>query len=172
MSRWVMMRHGPICTKEKLYTGQRDVHLLEDVDSSAIPEFLYHDFKILSSPLMRCQESLKKMGIKNFLIEHSFMEQNFGNWEGRHYDDVWQDTKENPDWDRPAYIKPEGGESFSDLFERVQQIMQHYEAEYPKEKFFVMTHIGVMRAAIAFKERKTVDDALYIKIPYWGERVI
>lgn len=101
--------------------------------------------KVYTSDLHRCVETAKQLfpdavAVKNI----AFREMNFGNWEGRTYDELKTDSQ-YLDWlDSPMAAMVPGGESYPDFSNRVHdgwnQLIASGESPY-----VLMTHGGVIR---------------------------
>src|SRR5690606_37362077 len=75
-----------------------------------------------------------------------FVEQSFGEWEGRRYADL----SELSIWtiDEYAHRTPPSGESFAAMSRRVTAAIDRYNASATGGTFVVCAHAGVIRAAI------------------------
>ena len=79
--------------------------------------------------------------------DDGLMEQDFGSWEGQRYSDVaaWDGL----DLTGIAALRPPGGESFTDLTERVRGVVADAGARFAGHNIAVIAHAGVIRAAVA-----------------------
>jgi alpha-ribazole phosphatase len=74
-------------------------------------------------------------------------ELNFGDWEGKRYDDIEADALQH--WmDNFVTAAPPNGENFEDLYQRVGDFWKDLLAT-DAEQVLVITHAGVIRALLA-----------------------
>lgn len=154
---WI--RHAPIETTGG-YTGQSDVDaMIPDVTVLLdVPE----DARWFVSPLKRARQTAKWLGKDSAEIAPAVLEQHFGVWEGRYYDEVWKEAEHAHDWSQPELIRPENGESFADVFARVKAWVE----ALPEGDYVVVAHAGSIRAALAHAMGLTVAEALTLSVDY------
>jgi alpha-ribazole phosphatase len=101
---------------------------------------------VFSSPLTRCMR-LAEMLSPNVTPDDRLLELNFGLWEGRRFDEIDPDLLGR--WTGNfVEAAPPGGESFTDLVERVGAFWQDLVLR-PHEQMLVVTHAGAIRALLA-----------------------
>ena len=153
---WI--RHAPIDPKGR-YTGHSDI-------SCRLPDkedyrFGLADIDIAySSDLRRCVQTARWLFRQRaVLTDPALREQNFGEWEGCSYDDVYND---NPhlDWNKPECIDPPGGESYEAVVGRISLWIEGKLSRHQCERLAVVTHAGVIRAALAHANGLSAGDAL------------
>ncbi len=159
-----LMRHGEIATPGIL-AGKTDVTLSEfgrrQLWQSA--ESLSAIQQCISSPLQRCALWAKEFADKNELplqIEPNIQEMNFGDWDGKPYQSLWE-SKSNPDdpknesinigdfWQNPWQITPPNGESMQAFSERVDSWWQHFALSNQQGNTLVVAHGGVIKYLVA-----------------------
>lgn len=104
------------------------------------------------SPLRRCREPAQRLAASLGLPlteEAALIEYDFGDWDGRRYEDVWQQDRERvlAFWRDPAAHPPPGGETIAQLGARIEGL----EARLSREgdaHLLLLTHGGVIRALI------------------------
>jgi alpha-ribazole phosphatase len=108
------------------------------------------DAVLLTSSLKRARSTAAGLfgpvGEKSIICE-DFAEQSFGDWEGQPYD-IAQGRLPD-DLDAMAAFRPPGGESFEDVVTRTRAAMERLEALYGGQSLVVVSHAGVIRAALA-----------------------
>jgi alpha-ribazole phosphatase len=99
-------------------------------------------------------------------VERAFIEQNFGEWQGRAIaefnDRVVRDK--HPFWPIHAAETPPGGESFQDMMHRVGEGMERLSSEYRNNDVIVISHGGAIRAACAYALGLNPHQALSLSI--------
>lgn len=120
---------------------------------------------VLSSDLGRCRalaEPLAKALDVPLVLDPRLREQHMGAWE----DQAWEDlqhrygTAINDYWNDYVTTRPEGGESFADLGNRVRRWWESEEPRLRGGRWFVVTHVGVIRCLTCRFLDIPYDDAL------------
>lgn len=87
--------------------------------------------------------------------EEALRERNFGVWRGQMYADLGDAVIE-------AYRQPrmriEGGESWADVFERVDAFLTRLRAEPPAEEMILVTHGGTMNVILQHLDGCIIDE--------------
>ena len=110
---------------------------------------------IITSPLARCAEFAKSL-VKNsanpllsasFLIEDSWRELHYGDWEGMSTKKIWQEFPELMEkmWQAPLEFCAPNGESVKDFSLRINQAWNSLLSEYQGKRVLLVCHGGVMR---------------------------
>ena len=104
------------------------------------------DAQVYASPARRTLDTAKALQLAPELVGE-FAEQNFGDWTGRHHDDLAASGDEAYArfWSDPACSVPPGGESFADQVTHVRQALGRIEAG----PAVLVVHSGTIRAALA-----------------------
>jgi alpha-ribazole phosphatase len=152
---WV--RHAPVksLAEGRIY-GQRDVGCtLSDVDSlikaaAPLPENALWVTSSLSRTKKTAQALAEQRGwsVKP-LAYKELMEQNFGLWQSKSWDELDEDPQAKAFWDDPAGLCPPDGESFETVCKRVQKCITHLARKYAGQDIICVAHAGTIRAAIA-----------------------
>jgi alpha-ribazole phosphatase len=105
---------------------------------------------IVSSPRIRAQETAAALGAITQTDER-LRELDFGELEGRRYEEI---ERESPDLFRrwmtePARVRFPGGEGFEDLRTRTAEAIAELVERSPGRAIAVVTHGGIVRAALA-----------------------
>lgn len=166
---WI--RHLPVENKGR-YIGHTDIPAIipHEVANLAVP--LPENALWFASPLMRAVDSAHWLrqsvqgDIAPLKIAPELMEQNFGVWENKTYDEVWSKEENSHDWQKPALIKPVGGESFADVCARVDGWIENILKEVGAKKLIVVAHAGTIRAALRHALNLIPEQALNFAIDY------
>jgi probable phosphoglycerate mutase len=170
------MRHGALPPNpERRFVGQRDIALsafgreqaaawrqrLADIPFAAV----------ISSDLSRCVESAQLVKGERDLplvLEPVFRELSLGAWEGRTPDEIEElfpgaYAERGKDL---ARFRPEGGESFADLAERVLPVFDAWTRHYAGQNMLIVAHAGVKRVILAGCMARALRHVLDIPQPY------
>jgi alpha-ribazole phosphatase len=146
-----LIRHTRTATETGLCYGLTDVALSPSFreDLAALRHklpALTAQCAVFSSPLTRCMRLAETLSA-NVTADDRLLELNFGQWEGRRFDQIEPDLLRQ--WTGNfVETAPPGGESFSDLCERVGGFWREL-LEQPHEQVAVVTHAGAIRALLA-----------------------
>ncbi|MGR8981088.1 MAG: alpha-ribazole phosphatase [Gammaproteobacteria bacterium] len=146
-----LIRHTKTAAKPGLCYGQSDIELAESFLEEAaalrrkLPE-LSPDCAVYSSPLTRCFNLAGKLS-NNIGTDERLLELNFGDWEGRRFDEIEPDVLRH--WtEHFVDTPPPNGESFEDLYRRTGSFWLDL-LNVPAERAIVVTHAGAIRALLA-----------------------
>ena len=162
-TQWIFVRHAPLDGQEGRYVGQLDLPA-QPVPQGLMPRLRQHipaDAVWCCSPLSRTRAVVLALkGHQQPVEVGDFIEQDFGDWQGRTYNDVY---RANPglDWNDPAGIVPPEGESFADMVERVGAAMDRLGNHYAGHTLAVGAHAGTVRAALV--HALGIDPALALR---------
>jgi len=98
-------------------------------------------------------------------------EMEFGAWAGQPVSDVWNEIKDGPlhNWSFvTADTTPPDGNSFNDLTGQVRNWMDDLAASFTPAPRIVITHAGVIRAAIAITMAAAPEHAVGIPVPHFA----
>jgi alpha-ribazole phosphatase/probable phosphoglycerate mutase len=138
---------------------------------------------IVSSPLLRCREFAAELGGRLGLtvqLDARLMEVGFGSWEGRTGAQIRAADPEalSRFYLDPVGARPAGAEPLADFQQRVSEALQDLLARHAGRHLLVVTHAGVIRAAIAHVlgaplatlYRTQVDNAAITRLQQSAER--
>lgn len=176
-----MLRHGEIATPGIL-AGKTDVALSEAGFQQLCnsTEQLAEIAQCISSPLQRCQQFARHFTDKNNIelaIEVKLKEMDFGDWDGKKYQDLWQikATEQNTSlgdfWQNPWQHTPPNGEAMADFTQRVDTWWQQWLAEASEGNTLLISHGGVIKHLIARILNMPIpgtDHMSNIDVPYAG----
>lgn len=146
-----IIRHTKVAIAKDICYGQSNVPLadtfLEEVAQfkTALP----NNFEgVFCSPLDRCKDLAKALEYQNIILEGALMEMNFGEWEGKKWNDL--DQEKINEWMQDfVNIKTPDGESLTNLFGRVKSFLDSLRHQQMKSVLLI-THAGVIRCIWAY----------------------
>ena len=157
-TRWWFVRHAPVLDVVGLIYGADDVAC----DTSDRPAF-----EVLAQTLparavwmtshlsrtVKTAAAIRAAGLDfpEAVVEPDIGEQNFGDWQGRSWDQMQADDPEGyaTFWQTPARSAPPGGESFADLIDRAGRVIDRYTRDHAGRDIVAVCHGGTIRAALA-----------------------
>jgi broad specificity phosphatase PhoE len=159
ITRWWWIRHAPVTGANGRIYGQMDL----DCDTSDTPVYdglaglLPGDAVWVTSTLSRTTRTAEAILARRaepgpaLRPQPDLAEQSFGDWQGRHRDELVAERGEqwNRFWLAPAHEAPPGGESFADLIARVGAAVDRLSRAHAGHDLVAVTHGGTIRAALA-----------------------
>ncbi|MEL7479284.1 MAG: histidine phosphatase family protein [Pseudomonadota bacterium] len=154
---WYFLRHGkPVSTG--ILTGSRTDVAVSKVGLAemklALPQTVQFD-ACISSPMQRCLVFAKQLSKQldiALTVEERLQEMDFGDWDGRAYDWLWENTQ-NPSigefWQAPWQHTPPNGESLCEFRSRVSQWWETELLTRHTAHNLVVTHAGVIKQILA-----------------------
>ncbi len=166
---WI--RHLPVENKGR-YIGHTDIPAIIPKEAANLAVPLPQDALWFASPLMRAVDSAHwlmqsvRENIAPLNIANELMEQNFGIWENKTYEEVWSIAENSQNWQSPAMIKPQGGESFIGLCARVDHWIENMMKKVGGKNLVVVAHAGTIRAALRHTLNLIPEQALNFTVDY------
>lgn len=157
---WI--RHAAIKGFSGQIIGRTDAEAQLPSSSSlrAVADMLPLDARWICSPLRRARQTAKALA--DFYLRlpvchdmGDLSEQNFGDWEGRTYDEVFSEKVISI-----ADIRPPGGESFRDVIGRIDGVLGELGRRAEAPNFVIVGHGGPIRAALALALNLDPETAL------------
>ena len=158
MTRIILIRHGDtIYNKETVFRGTLDVPLNEvGKEQARLTGLEISDTKIsylASSPLSRALDTASAVAEHQDVepvIDESFMDLNFGSWQGRSKDEVQEAEPELfEQWMRdPASVRFPGGETLKDVSARASKAVENMRNDFEGETIAVATHRVVVKLLV------------------------
>ncbi|MCC7166087.1 MAG: histidine phosphatase family protein [Rhodospirillales bacterium] len=144
-TRWWWIRHAKVKGGAGTVVGRTDL----DADLAGIHPLpgLPDPARVIATPLKRTQQTLAALGRKPDVIEPAFLEQDFGLWQGRRWDEIGGEADSY--WADMGRARPPEGESFADVVARVAVGLHRHGAEIPEGDVLALAHAGSIRAALA-----------------------
>jgi broad specificity phosphatase PhoE len=164
-----MVRHTTVDVPPGMCYGRTDVALRDSFaeEAAVVREALsgVRFDSVWSSPLSRCTRLAGACGYRDPRLDDRLLEINFGEWEGRLFDEI-ADPRLRLWYADYLNVRPTGGESFSEQCARVAEFLDELRGgdfhhpvslpgcqpasatDGPSRRALVFTHGGVMLAAM------------------------
>jgi alpha-ribazole phosphatase len=158
------VRHGP--THEKAFVGWRDVpaDLSDHAAIARLDAHLPQGAVLVSSDLIRASATADAISTGRHRLPHdpAFRELHFGDWDGRHWQDVAETHPElsRAYWEDPGDHTPPGGESWNTAAARVQGAVTRLITAHPGRDIIVVAHFGVILTQLQAARRCTGAEVL------------
>ncbi len=178
-----LIRHAPVLNGDGLVYGRSDLAaaIPAQKELDGLVRQLPDDAVWITSPLRRAVDTMTAIlaargGNIAPMVEPGLVEQDFGEWEGRPTIDVWGTLTPELQND-PVRIAPPGGESFADVFRRVDAAMEALLGTYGGQNIVIVAHSGSIRAVLgkalalspAAALRLTVDALSLSRCDYFAD---
>jgi len=161
-----VIRHTEVQNPNNLCYGNYDISLKPNYEhkSKIFFENLPNDLdQIYSSPSKRCTDLLDLHNL-NFNIHNDLRELDFGDWEGKKWDDI--DQKHLNYWmEDYVYRSPKNGEKMIDLYKRSIEFTYKL-VELDLQKILLVTHAGVIRSLISEALSINLNQIFNVSINY------
>lgn len=110
---------------------------------------------IVSSPLLRCSEFAQHFAQKTnkeLLINSGFQECNFGDWDGKKYQELHEKYPEHMEnfFSKPNQYRPPNGEALSEFNHRVVMSFDQLIEQHAGKRIILLSHAGVIRTIVAW----------------------
>ncbi|MGH3630937.1 MAG: histidine phosphatase family protein, partial [Sciscionella sp.] len=158
-TRLLLLRHGQTALSvDRRFSGRGNPSLTEvgRRQAAEAANRLVHSGidVIVSSPLARAQETAAvvagALGLPVTFVDE-LRECDFGEWDGLTIDEVsarWPD--ELADWLASFGVRPPGGESVSEVRQRVEPALDGLRERFPAQKVLVVTHVTPIKCAVRY----------------------
>ncbi|MEV6798245.1 bifunctional RNase H/acid phosphatase [Micromonospora rifamycinica] len=188
-TRLILVRHGATeWTVQHRYAGRADVPLSESGQAQArataarVGALAPSVAAVLSSPLSRCTATAEAiagaLGGLPVRPQDDWIECDFGDWDGHTFAEVRDRWPGELDaWLASTRIAPPGGESFTEVGQRVDRAMAALREAYPGETVVVVSHVSPIKLALrdalaagdAFLHRLYLDAAGISVLDMWPD---
>ena len=164
-THWWWIRHAPSAGLPGIIHGQDDVDadLKDEIAIKARIATLPNDAVWLTSGLPRTVQTAAALGGTNCRAVNGLMEQDFGEWNGKRWNDLRENETRNF-WMNFATEAPPGGESFVDMMDRVSYTIAKLSLEYEGRDIIAVTHAGTIRAALTMALNLFAKSALTFQL--------
>lgn len=162
MIRLILIRHGETdMNRTGCLFGDTDIELSQDDTSIKNIKDLADSLNIwspgikivLSSPLKRAMQTAEviadSLKIGTIITHPDLRELSFGDWEGKKYPEIngiesekWSTRDITPD------TKPVNGESFAQIADRIEKVLNEICLHYNNTTIIIVTHVYVIKAAL------------------------
>ncbi|WP_422755173.1 bifunctional RNase H/acid phosphatase [Micromonospora sp. WMMD708] len=188
-TRLILVRHGETeWTVQHRYAGRADVPLSESGQAQAratatrVAALAPSVAAVLSSPLSRCTATAgaiaAALGGLPVRPQDDWIECDFGDWDGHTFAEVRDRWPGELDaWLASTRVAPPGGESFTEVGQRVDRAMVALREAYPGETVVVVSHVSPIKLALrdalaagdAFLHRLYLDAAGISVLDMWPD---
>ena len=177
MTRWFFIRHAPVTENKGALYGRSDLNC-DCTDTAAFDRLreqlnrhkLSSEPVVLTSGLKRTTQTYQTLrGSKSWpapTAQAALNEQNFGQWEGRHYSELNRTSPKDfaRFWHNPAVESPPDGESFTTVCARVGAFIRDYIQQSGGQDILCFCHGGTVRAALVQALSLSTAQALQFKV--------
>lgn len=156
LTEFWLIRHAPVAGHGKIVYGRTDYdaelpgpEMIADVASLLPDEAIW-----VTTPLKRARQTLDALQAARGgrdpepVVEPDFMEQDFGQWEGRESEEVWA-SMPKVHWKKLGELRPPGGETYTEVSARVVAAIDRLTQAHGGKRLVVVAHAGVIRATLA-----------------------
>jgi alpha-ribazole phosphatase len=171
----IFVRHAPPLVSG-FCAGRVDVEVeavkpAADAVVRALGESDLRVVRVCSSPTARCRDLAVELAARlelPLVFETRLMELDFGEWEGRTWDEIGRSDRARFDrWAREYLSEaPPGGERVAELERRVAEWLAEIGRSDPELNCLAVTHAGVIRAARVLSGRSDWTRAMDEPVPY------
>ena len=169
-----ILRHGET-TAGASFVGSTDVALTKigwQQMQQAIPENYGYD-AVITSPLKRCSDFARGFSIQHgipLVIEDNFREMDFGEWEGRSSEEIWENDREAllAFWQDPIENSPTGGENIVQFHARIMGAFTRMLKEFDNKHLLLVGHVGTIRSILIWLMDASLRNANRININQGG----
>lgn len=108
---------------------------------------------VVTSPLIRCRAFAESMAARDgceILVEDRLGEYDFGEWDGRPFDELWRDHGDAlaAFFGDPDTVTPPGGETVAAFRDRVRAAWNELLEGHGGKRILVISHGGVLRQIV------------------------
>ena len=155
-TEWWLVRHAPTVNPGNTVYGSLDLDIQTPSAETyaALSTVLPEDPVWMVSNLSRTRKTLdgilaaRGIAPAEIHVESAFAEQHFGDWEGRPSAEVWAEIRDTEkSW--PADIRPPGGESFSEVADRVGTAAHSWSEQFAGSPVVAVLHSGSIRSFLS-----------------------
>ena len=154
-TRWWWVRHAPVTETGGRIYGATDPNAdTGDLESFlALSALLPQKARWVTSHLRRTRQTARSIALAGKRtvspeVESGLGEQDFGDWQGKRYDEFAASAPAHRFWLAPATTIPPNGESFANLCDRVTPVIHRLTEEWAGEDIIAVAHGGTIRAAL------------------------
>lgn len=164
-----LARHAEVEEKYKgRYNGQIDIDISQKDQEEAkkLAENLKNiEFDLVySSDLKRCRQSIEFFDKEIVVFDELLREKSFGECEGLNYEEICK-LKNTKYESFEQWISVLGGEDFDGFTKRIEQFFKTKILNSGAKNILIMTHAGVIRAAIYLFLNKSLEDSFGVSVP-------
>ena len=170
--RITLLRHGET-DSGPVYRGRIDAQLSPTgwQQLRVATQIMQPDF-VVTSPLQRCRGFAHSI-MPDAVVDECFIEMDFGLWDGRLRDEVWQEAAAQVQafWADPMHVSPPQGENLTQVLTRASQALYRYIHQAlaaNAQHLLVVSHGGVIRVLLAEILHMSPSGMFQLYLPYAG----
>ena len=169
MKKLTLIRHTRPNIPAGVCYGQLDVGVADSfsVEAAVIKDLIQTADILIASPLLRTKRLAEYLAAEfecAWREDMRLMEMHFGDWEGRSWNEI--SRHEIDAWAADIlYYSPQGGESASQMMQRVQAVLEEL-ARLPQRHIVLVVHGGTIRAILSALANFSLADILRWQIEY------
>jgi alpha-ribazole phosphatase len=165
-----LIRHIEPDFEKGVCYGQLDVPIrnnYKELHESIIAKIPKDYDAMFSSPLIRCKLLAEQISC-NVIFDNRLKEVNFGDWEGKKWDDINQ-VELNKWMENYIELSPPNGESLRDLVDRFSSFISDLKKQ-DFSKVIIVTHAGIIRSTFYILQNMPLEKVMMEKVDY-GEMI-
>lgn len=163
-----LIRHTAVDVPQGVCYGQKDVPLKASFKQEAANVYeqikSIHFEAVFTSPLTRCVKLAQYCGFTHAVRDSRLQELNFGDWEMQSWQAI-QDPNLAAWYKDYINVRVSGGESFSDLYQRLCAFLQALPPTL--QRIAVFTHGGIINGARVYTKATTLT-TMFDETPDYG----
>lgn len=165
------IRHTSVDVPKGICYGRTDVPLattFKEEATNVAKQIKGIEFDaVYSSPLSRALKLADFCGFEEPIVDARISEFNFGEWEMKSFDSLYNEDPRFRIWCEGNYIKTSapGGESFADQMARFENFIQE-KKEQGNKTIAAFCHGGILACALIYSGKATADKAFDSVPPY------
>ncbi|GAA5100255.1 alpha-ribazole phosphatase [Wohlfahrtiimonas larvae] len=167
----ILIRHTSLNIASGICYGQSDIDVSSTfINEADIIKTQLSDYQFdatYTSPLQRCVKLANFCGFPDAIQTPQLMELNFGDWEGKLWDDINDPNLQNwfNDW---LHIPATNGESFIMQYQRYVEFVEAIKIKHADQTIALFTHGGILHCARIHAGLDQFDNTFEHK-PAYGE---
>lgn len=160
----VLIRHPRVIIEEGICYGQSDLECCDQAlrDMTSLVDDAFD--LVVTSPLKRCTRVASEVLRSPFVTDRRLLELNFGEWELKSWNDIYQDKRSTFWFDNYYDSSPPGGESLIELHSRVGDLLRELDRA-KKQKICLIAHAGSIRSVMLHLKKLPLTEFFSISIP-------
>ena len=146
-----VIRHTPVDFDKNRCYGQLDIPLADSFieDARIFSVQLSDNYEqVFTSPLSRCTNLANELKMVPFKTDSRLLELNFGDWEGKYWNDI--DQRALNIWMADFLNNsPKNGETLNQMYKRISEFIESLRSKN-FDKILIIAHSGVIRCFWAY----------------------
>ncbi|MDN3671033.1 alpha-ribazole phosphatase [Echinicola jeungdonensis] len=164
-----LIRHTSPKVAKGICYGQSDLPLTETFHDEVECikkelEGLEGEYKVYSSPLLRCHSLANALFSQVPILDRRLMELNFGDWEMQAWDDI-PESQLKPWMEDFVHVPCPQGESYMDLYNRCLGFLKDLKS-HGHDRAIIISHGGPIRAIHAYVNGIELKDSFEFKVGF------